>query len=176
MARLDRFHPRERRLALIAGAIIGCWGIVSWVMQPLWDRIKDLRQHVESQTEKLAAFSSLLEQAPSVERSHQQFAAYLSAKDDEQGQGAFLNELETLCRAANLQLNLKPRPAKHEERVSRFEVELDVEGAQANLLAFLDSLLHLPKLVSLERVRMSSVPTKESILHANVVIQLLALR
>ncbi len=176
MGWLSRFHPRERRLALMAAVITACWVVVSWVMQPLWDRIKDLRQHVESQTGKLAAFSGLLEQAPSVERSHQQFAAYLSATDDAQGQGAFLNELETLCRAATLQLNLKPRPVTHADRVSRFEVELDVEGAQANLLAFLDSLLHLPKLVSLERIRMSSVPTKENTLHANVVIQLSALR
>ena len=85
------------------------------------------------------------------------------------------NEVEALSTRSNLQLNLKPRPMKREERMSRFEVELDVEGSQSNLLAFLDALLSMPKLITIERLRISSVPGKENTLRANLVIQKITL-
>ena len=170
-----RLRPRERRLVLVASVLIGCWVLVSWLVQPLWDRVRDLRLHLETQIEKLDALSHLLEQAPSIERAYQKIAPYLRAGDDEQSQGSFLNELETLSRSSNLQINLKPRTVKREEHMSRFEVELDVEGSQENLLTFLDAILRMPRLVAVERLRISSVPAKEHLLRANLVIHQLSL-
>ena len=168
--------PRERRLTLITAVVIGSWMVVSVLVQPLWDRTRELQLHVETQTEKLDAIRRLLEQAPSIEREYQQMSAYLETEGQEQAQGSFLNELEALSRTSNLQLNLKPRPVKLDERVSRFEVELDVEGVQGSLLAFLDALLSMPRLIAVERLRISSVPTKDHVLRANLVVQKLALR
>ena len=170
------FRPRERRLALIAGVFISCWAVVSWLGQPLWDHLRDLRFHVETQTEKVEAFSHLLAQAPAVEREYAGVAAYLDTADDEGAQGAFLNELETLSRGSQIQLNLKPRPVKRGEWLSRFEVELDVEGQQQHLMAFLDALLRMPKLLAVDRLRISTIPTKPDVLRANLVIEKLSLQ
>ena len=170
------FRPRERRLALVATLVIGCWLLVSWLVQPLWDRAHDLRARVESHTKKLDALSRLLAQEPSIEQAYQQIAGYLSAEENEQAQGsAFLNELESLLRGADLQMNFKPRPMKREERLSRFEVEVDVEGSQEKLLRFLDQLFLMPKLIAIERLRLSSVPGKEQLLRANLILQKLTL-
>ena len=169
-------RPRERRLALLAAVVVGSWVLVSAVVQPLWDRALEVQDRVSTQREKLQAFSRLLEQAPAIERDYQRYAPFLSGPQDAEGQGAFLKELETLCRRSGLELNLKPRPTKPQERVNRFEVELDVEGSQANLLGFLDALLALPELSSIERLRISGVPAKEHLLRASLVIQHLALR
>ena len=169
-------RPRERRLALIAGVVTGSWLLVSLLVQPLWDRAKALRLQVETQTEKLEALGRLLAQAPAVDREYQTVAPYLEVEGDDQAQSAFLNELERLSRRSNLQLNLKPRPLKREGRMGRFEVELDVEGSQADLLAFLDTLLRMPKLIAIDRLRLSSVPTKPDVLRANLVVQKLILR
>ena len=163
-------RPRERRLALIAAVMIGAWVIVSWLVQPLWDRVHDLQLHVETQREKFDALSHLLAQAPSIERTSQSLAAFLQAEDGEQVQEAFLAELEDLSRRSNLRMNSKQRPMKRTERVNRFEVELDLEGSQKDLLAFLDALLTMPKLLTIERLRIVSVPTKENTLRANLVI------
>lgn len=176
MKRVAGLRPGERRLAFMAGAIIGCWVLVSWVVQPLWDQARELRLQVETQQQKLEAISHLLEQGPSVERRYQRLAPYLEPEDDERTQGSFLNELEALSQRSGVQLNLKPRPVKREDRVSRFEVELDVEGSQAGLMGFLDALLGMPKLLSIERLRLSTVPTKENWLRVNIVIQKLTLR
>ena len=170
------FRPRERRLALIAGVVIGCWLLVSWIVQPLWDRARDLRAHVESQTEKLDALNHLLAQAAVIEQEHQQIAGYLTREEEEQSQSAFLNELEALARGSGLQLSSKLRSVKPEERFSRFEVELDVEGAQERLLTFLDGLLGMPKLIAIDRLRLSSVPANEHALRANLILQKLTLR
>ena len=169
-------RPRERRLALIAGVVVGCWLFVSWLVQPLWDRLSDLCLRVEHQTEKLEALNRLAKQVPAIEERYQRVAAYLAGEDDERAQSAFLNELELLSRGSELHVNLKQRPPKREERLSRFEVELDVEGAQDALLAFLDRLIAMPTLMAVERLRLSTIPTKADQLRANLVIQHLAIR
>ncbi len=168
-------RPRERRLALIAAILIGCWVFVSWIVLPLWDLVRDLRLRVEADTKRLRALSHLLAQVPDIERDHQQYAGYLEAADDEQAPAAFLGELEALARRSNVQLNLKPRPGKREERISRFDVELDVEGSQQSLMAFLDELLRIPKLITVERLRISAAPAKPDLLRANLVLQKLTL-
>ncbi len=164
-------RPRERRLALIAGVVIGSWVLMSWLVQPLVDHVRTLHARVKAHTEKLEALSRLLKQAPSITQQYQQVAGYLTVEDDEQAQSVFLNELEGLSRDPALQLNFKPRPMKREERMSRLEVELDIEGPQDKLLAFLDGLVSLPRLMVIERLRMTSIPTKEHWLRANVVVQ-----
>ena len=163
-------RPRERRLALMAGIVIGCWVMISWLVQPLWERARDLQLRVKTQTEKLEALGRLAAQASSVGRNQQVLAAYLQTEDEEQARGVFLNELEALSTQANLQLNLKPKPVKRVGRLSHFEVELDVEGLQPSLLAFLDALLGMPRLLTIERLRIAGLPSKPDTLRANLVI------
>ena len=169
-------RPRERRLALIAGVVIGCWLFVSWLAQPLWDQVKDLRLHVEQQTEKLEALNRLARRTPTIEERYRRSAPYLAGGDDERAQSVFLNELELLSRGSGLHVNFKPRPSKRDERVSRFEVELDVEGTQGTLLTFLDRLITMPKLMAIERLRIATIPTKANQLRANLIIQKITVR
>lgn len=176
MKRLLALRPRERRLALIAAMALLSWGVVSWIVQPLWDRVHDLQRHVATQLEKLDAVNRLLAQEPSVARRHHALASHLQADSDERAEGSLLHELEALSSQSNLKLNLKPHPVRPGERVSRLEVELDVEGSQETLLAFLDALLRLPRLVAIERIRISSIPTKAQQLRASLLIQQISLR
>ena len=171
LKKLLTLRPRERRLALIAGVLIGCWGLISGVVHPLWEQGRQLRVHVQSQSEKLRSISRLLASSATIERTYQQAAPYLELRDDEQVQRACLAELETLSRQSGMKLNLKPHPLRREERTSRFDVEVDVEGSQPDLLAFLDSLLQLPRLMTIDRVRVAAVPARESVLRANLAIQ-----
>ena len=176
MKGLPVLRPGERRLALIAAVVIGCWVVVSWIVQPLWDRVQDLRVRVTAQTEKLEAFNRLVSQASSIERDYQRVAGYLETQDAEEAQGAFLNELATLSRNAGLEPNLKPKTVQRDERLTRYEVELDVEGSQEKLLSFLDALFRMPRLIAIERLRLSIVPAKEQVLRASLVIQKLSLK
>lgn len=171
-----RRHPRERRLALGAALLIGCWGLVSWVAQPLWERTQALRLHAAAQQEKLVALRRLIAQAPTIEHDQQLLAAYLQPAASESGEGSLLSELEALSRTADIQLNLKPRPAKREGHTSRREVELDLEGGQTGLLSFLDAVLRLPELVAIDRLRISPSPSREGLLRANLVIQKFSLQ
>jgi Tfp pilus assembly protein PilO len=171
-----RLAPRERRLAFVAAGFIGCWVVVSWILQPLWERAGESRLRVRTQTEKLQAIGRLLAQGPAIEREYEGLAGLLEPADDEGAHAAFLSELEELSRRSNLQLSLKPRPLKQDERTSRFEVELDVQGSQQHIMAFLDQLLRMPRLIAIDRLRISGVPAKEDLLRVNVVIQKLSFR
>ena len=176
MKKVLTLRPRERRLALIAGVLIGCGGLISGVVHPLWERGRDLRVHVQTQSEKLRSISRLLASSATIERAYQETAPYLELTDDDQVQRASLAELEALSRQSGIKLNLKPHPLKREERTSRFDVDVDVEGSQQDLLVFLDSLLRLPRLMTIERVRIATVPARESILRANLAIQYLTVQ
>ena len=176
MINLTRLNPRERRLALIAVLAIGCWVIVSWLVEPLWNRASSLRRHVTVQLERFDVFSRLLEDSPAIEREYRRIADYLAQTEEEVGTGTFLSELEALSRRSNLQLNLRPRTLKDDGRFARAEVELDVEGSQGSLLAFLDLLFAHPQLITIEQLRLSTVPAKEQRLRARIVVQQLILR
>lgn len=168
--------PRERRLALIAAVFIASWALVSWLVQPLWDRLRELHLHVEAHAEKLQAMQRLLEQAPSIERDYESASPYLQSPDDDGTPQSFLKGLEALSRRSSVQLNLKPHPGKSDERVSRFEVEIELEGSQPNLLAFLDELLHVQTLITIERLRMSTAPSTTHLLRANLLLQRVTLQ
>lgn len=168
-------RPRERRLTLIAGVLILCWAVVSWMIQPLWSTTRAIQQDVAMQAEKLEALDRLMDQTPAVERAYETLAPYLEAAGGEASEASLLATLEELSRSANLQLNLKPRSPRQDERLRRFEVEVDVEGPQEKLLGFLDAVLSMPRLIAVERLRLSSVPTNTQVLRANVVLQQLQL-
>jgi Tfp pilus assembly protein PilO len=169
-------RPRERRLALLAAVLIGCWVLVTWLLQPLWERLRDLRLHVDTHTGKLDALQRLLTQGPSIEREYAALSGYLQAGDEAHAQGSLLSELEALSRRSGVQLNLKPRPGRGDDRVSRFEVELDVEGSQQGLMAFLDELLRLPRLVTIDRLRIATVVAKPDVLRASLILSQLSLQ
>ena len=169
-------RPREHRLAFIAGVLIICWGVISFVVQPMWDMRRSLQLQVDTQMEKVAALHKSLAHAPAVERNYQAIAAYLETASDEQASGLFLGELESMGRRAGVQLGLKQRPKKPDEKLSRFEVELDIEGSQSQALSFLDALFRVPRLIVIERLRLATVPGKEGALRADLVVQKLTLR
>ena len=170
-ARAVAFRPRERRLALVTALLVGCWVLVTWVGQPLWDRARQLRLAVEGKREHLEAVERLLSQAPAIEREYQAVASYLTVINEDQAQQGFLDTLEALSRRANLQPNLKPRPIKRGERMTHLDVEVDVEGTQEQILVFLDALFGLPRLMTIEHVRIAGVPTKPNVLRTNLILQ-----
>ena len=176
MSGFASLQPRERRLALIAAVLIGCWVLLGWLIQPLWERVHTLHESVAAQHQRFDGITRLLDRAPAIERRFKAAAGYLEQGNAEEAHSAFLNELESLSRTTDVRLNLKPRPASPEGHMSRFEVELDAEGSQANLLGFLDALLRMPKLLTIERMRIATVPAKQDLLRATVVLQKLSIR
>jgi Tfp pilus assembly protein PilO len=168
-------QPREQQLASVAAALIGCWALLSWLIHPLWDEVREQHVRVQTQTDKLEALRRILAQAPEVEQRYQELAGYLEAGDDEAAQRSFLSDLEALAQETGTRLNLKPRSVTREERVSRLEIELDAEGTQQQLLRFLDGLLQMPKLIAIERLRLAGMPAKPDLLRATLVIHKLTL-
>ena len=163
-------HPREWRLVLAAACLIGCWVIVSWLIQPLWEQVRDLKLQITTKTEQHETMTQLLAEAPAIERAYQGIARNLQTKGEAGRERVFLSELEQLARIADVQLNMKPRPLKREERMDRFEVELDLSGSHAQLLQFLDALLNMPRVITLERLRLSAVPARQDTVQATLVM------
>lgn len=170
------FSARERTLAIATIAVLVTWAAVSGLALPFWERLNLLRQRAEGSQEKLARLKTLVDQRGSIERQFQRHSVFFSDQPDERIQSEFLDELERLAGAGNLQLDLKPRPVQHAGRLSRMTVELNVDGAQADILGFLDELLTSPSLIDIERFRLSTTTSAERPVQASVVLSKIVLR
>ena len=169
-------RPRERRLAVIAGTLIACWALLSALVQPLWGRVRALQVRVTAHAEKLDALRRLLARGGAIERAYAALAPYLETADDETVRSALLAQLESLARTTGARLSLKPKPMTREGPAGRFDIELEAEGNQEALLAFLDRLFALPRLMAIERLRIAAAPAAPQTLRASLVVQTLLLR
>jgi hypothetical protein len=168
---LKTLQPRERRLALIAGVVIGCWVLLVYLVQPLWARTQELNERVRQETERLEAMSSLVERAGPAQEAYLAVAPLLGQGEAGANAAFFLNALESMAQSAGVRLNIAPRSSVSADGVSRSNVELDAEGEQQNIIAFLDAVLTMPALASIERLRVSMAPGKSDLLRANLLVQ-----
>ena len=167
---LWNFSSRERTLTLGVVLLVGMWGVLSWIGWPLLDQFQQLEQQVKVASKKLEKLQGLSNRRPAIEQAYQRYAAFRSGESDELSQGAFLDELEQLARAGNVQISLKPRPVQRQERVSRLGIEVEVASTQEAILAFLDRLLASPSLVELDRLRLSTTASKDAPIKATLII------
>ena len=163
-------QPRERKLAVVAAVVIVTWAVVSWIGLPLWDRFHVLQQQAAISEKKLARLRELVLRKPSIERQYQASTTFWSDESDEVLQGAFLDELEQMAGEGHLQISVKPRPIQREGRVSRFGVEVEVDGTQEALFGFLNRLLTSPNLVEVSRLRISTTVSKDSPLRGSLLV------
>jgi len=173
---LPRFSPRERHLMLLTAVVLLVSGLVSWILLPGWGRLTSMTERADLTQEKLARLQALVKERPRIEQDYQRYADLVSDEPAELLQRGFLDELDQLAQASGLQLNLKPRPAQRDAQVSRLTVEMDAEGTQEALLAFLDRLLAAPILIEVDRLRLSASPSSQSPLRTHLVVAKLVLR
>lgn len=164
-----RFSLREQRLIFITGIVILTGAAVSWGVLPSWRRWLSLREQTGLSLQQLERLEVLIRKQPEVEAAYQQQAGVLSSDDPESAQRRFLDELDGLAQTAQLRLDLKPRPLQAQEPPT-ISVEIDAEGTQETLLAFIDQLLTSASLIDVERLRISSTTSAEAPLRANLVV------
>ena len=166
------FKPREKRMLFSALILAGCWAAMTWVIDPLWSRHEAVQSEVELRTEKLNALSRIIERSSAIERRYNAIAPYLSnfSDLDSESEKTLLEALEVLSRQLTLPLNLKPRPSPRKD-AKTFDVEVDLEGTQAQIFSFLDRVLSMPQLATVSRLSISAVPMKQGLLRANLIVQ-----
>ena len=154
------FSPSEQRLVGVVFLLLVA-ALVGWVGLPLWDRFKLLNEQVHGSEQKLSKLHELAAHAPHIEQTHLAYAAFMTTEGDEAVHRAFLEELEELARAGELQISLKPVRVERQGRVTRLGVDVEADATQEQLLAFLDRVLSWSGLIDLDRMRLSATASKE---------------
>jgi Tfp pilus assembly protein PilO len=142
------------------------------VVEPLWQRIQAVQTRARANREKIKALTRLLEQAGTVASDYQrEVAEYVEPASQGEAAGeALLQELEALSRSSGVQVDLKPRPGKAEAQFTRLEVEVNLEGSQQEVLTFLDGVFRMPRLLTIERLKLSANPVKGDLLRAHLLL------
>ncbi len=156
--------PRERWLGLLALVVVLAWaaGRVAW---PLWDRWQMLRRQSVAWQARLARLQLLAARASVVEDAADASAGTAPWPSD-MTERQLLDEVEQLAGGGQLQLTLKPQVAAP----GRWGLEIEVDGHQPAVLAFLDRLLALPARLELERLTLHATGTAAAPLRATIVI------
>ena len=165
-----RFSSRELTLALAAALVIGASVLLMKVMAPLWDQLVQVRQRASVSQEKLDRWRSLVARRSSIEQAYARSARFRTQETPERVQAILLGELEELARTSNVQMALKPRPIQTGEQADQVGLEVQLDGAPAAVLGFLDRLLAWPRLMVFERIRISTVVSAEQPLRANIIL------
>ena len=168
--------PSRQQLLLFAAIGVVGWGVVSLSAMPLWMKLHHLEEQGMVSQKKLVRLRELANRRNVIDQAYQRYAAVWSKESEEVAHRAFLDELEQLAQADQLQLNLKPRPIEREGDVVRVGVELDVEAAQPALFAFLDRLFSQASLIELERLKISTTPSADHPLRATLVVNKVLIR
>ena len=163
-------RPREQWLAVVAVLVVGMWGSVTWLIEPLWHRAHQLEERVSAKAMTLERLSGLMSRRHVINREHEAVSAYL-AHEGPDASAALLKELEALAQRMQVRLDLKPRPARHTSEVEGVDVELTLQGTQGLLLSFLDALLRMPRLIEIARLQISGVPGTSGVLTARLLLQ-----
>ncbi len=172
---LVKINPRERRLFLFAVLAVGVWFVIAQLLEPLWGRAKELSQQVESQSAKVDRLNELFAKRQAIDREYQLIQPYVSEDAPDIDPATFLGELEALARRADVQVDLRPKPALRRGEVTRVGLEIDLSAPQDQLLAFLDALFSMPRLIEIKRLHISSAPGRQGLLRAHLVMEQLVL-
>ena len=167
---ITRLSTRERQLAVAAAAVIGCWAAVAWLVLPLWDRAQRLGEQAANARRRLEAMQRLITREGDVARRDASYAAFHAASTGAPTAPSLLDALEEWARADGVQISLKPRPVRREGEVTRAAVEVDIEGGQDALLAFLRRILSQPALIELDRLKITMTAAAERPLRASLLV------
>lgn len=170
-----KFNPRERRLLVFAGVAVGMWFVFARFFEPLWERAQELSQQVASQSAKVDKLNELFAKRQAIDQEYQLIQPYVSEEAPDADPATFLGELEALARRADVQVDLRPKPAVRRGDVTRVGLEIDLNAPQDHVLAFLDAVFNMPRLIEIKRVHISSAPGRSGLLRAHLVMEQLVL-
>ena len=137
-------------LSAVTLMVVAAAAVLGGAVWPLWERRRQLDDNLVLVQTRLARLRALAGRAPA-----QAVDDGLADQPPARLQRAFLDELEHWSSAGHLQMNLKPQPPVRDRGVLRLGVELELEGAQADLLAFLDRVLASPALLEVARLKIA---------------------
>ena len=176
MVQSKHFSLQERTVGMATLMIVTTALVIGGVAWPLWARGRQLTEEAAAFEEKLEHLRALAGRQTLIAQADQAHVGFRSDQPPELIQREFFDDLERWTHAGDLQMNLKPRSIDRGNHATRIGVELELEGAQSALLAFLDRLFSHPSLIDVERLKISPSGVKERPLQVMLTLSKVVLR
>ena len=140
---------RERLMALAAVLVLGSAVIAARVLGPMWDRAQRLQAQVTRMSSQLQAAQRVSHAGGVGSEAAALIQQERLALQDPQPQLRLFEELDVLARQSGVRLDLRPSASEG------LGVQAALEGGQAQVLAFLDAILGMRRLISIEQARLT---------------------
>lgn len=151
---MRRWSFRDRQRLVMAGCALVGWVLVWHVGRPLWAQWRHLRGERTAVQHRMSEARQLAARAPAVERACQDYPDAWSDESEAVLQRVWMEELDAVARAAQLRVELVPKPAHVQGRQTQLHLEVAVEAAQETLLGFLDKLLTDASAIQIDRLQL----------------------
>ena len=140
---------RERLMALAAALTLGSAVIAARVLGPMWDHAQRLQAQVTRMSGQLHAAQRTSRAGAVGSEAAALIQQERLALQDPQPQLRLFEELDVLARQSGVRLDLRPSASEEPGVLAA------LEGGQAQVLAFLDAVMGMRRLISIEQVRLT---------------------
>lgn len=151
---------RDRQLLVMAGVALVGWVLAWHVGLPLWTQWRQVRGEIAAARSRLNDAQHLAARHAAVEQACQAYPDAWSDDSEAVLQRIWMEELDAVAHAAQLRLELVPKPTHVQGRRKQLHVEVAVEATQEALLGFLETLLTSASAIQIDRLQL--VPAASS--------------
>lgn len=167
-----RLTKREKKIAAITGALVAGFVAFRLGFTPILERYQLLSARERNlRGEYLRARRNVLLQK-AVEREREVYAREISRQGSDQEEQSFLlREIERLSRELPIRLRgMRPLPHKELGFYQRYAVSMEIEGAVGHVMKFVHMIESSPKLLKVERLRLTANSRKRGYLVGHVLV------
>lgn len=136
-------NAREKRIAAIAGLIIGAFALDRAFVSPLLARYSDAQQRIETATQELASAAQLFDNELRAQRRASEMAGDTLTSDASAAESQLLNAARLWAQQSGLELNsLKLDRAEMQQGFGKLTARAAASGRNESLARFLYAVQH----------------------------------
>ena len=160
-SKVSRLDVKQKRLIAVAACILPCVAFFFLAYSPKTSEIKTLetkKAGIEEEIRKVEKIAADLEKHKAeMAEVQRQFAEASLLLPDEKEIPSLLSTISGQATASGLDvLSFKPLPEKPQQFYAEIPVDIGVQGSYHNVGIFLDKISKLPRVVSVNNIKMDS--------------------
>jgi len=153
----------RRQLLVMAGFALVGWVLAWHVGLPLWTQWRQVKAEISAARSRLNDARQLAARHAAVEQACQAYPDAWSDDSEAVLQRVWMEELDAVARAAQLRVELVPKPTHVQGRRTQLNLEVAVEATQETFLGFLDKLLTSTSAIQLDRLQVVTAASSSAV-------------
>ncbi|MCK9555402.1 type 4a pilus biogenesis protein PilO [bacterium] len=172
---LSKMSKRERITGVIAVLVLLFFGVNTYVVKPLLNKMDDLDQKILMVEKKLRKAYGILFRENTIAKEYEEKLQFVKQDQNEEEEiAAFLSAIETIASSSNIFLSdIKPGNVEKTKNYRIYSAEIEIESEISYIVDFMYQLERLPQLIKIKSFTFSPKDKNSNELKGNLTMVLL---